>query len=102
MILEVVFEHESSEISVELSTESAEITVEFSEDAPLDAEFGEVSEIISENVPRYDGLYEVHPSFSGQVLGTAGMLMEENVKVEQIPLLRISNNSGGTTVIIGG
>lgn len=50
----------------------------------------------------YEGEYEVIPTFENQELDTSGVFLEKNVEVKPIPVLRVSNESGGQTVIIGG
>jgi hypothetical protein len=53
------------------------------------------------NVPVYKGAYTVIPSTSDQTLETAGMLLEQNTLIEEIPYSVVSNDSGGTTATIG-
>ena len=49
----------------------------------------------------YTGEYEVTPKMEEQVLNTAMKMMHKDVCVRSIPIHRISNASGGTTVYIG-
>ena len=50
----------------------------------------------------YDGPYEVDASFYyDKRLGTYGRTMTENVKVNRIPVLEVSNPQGGKTITIG-
>ena len=80
-----------------------ELNMEFHEsNMSFDMEFQEVIEITPDRVPAYDGPYSVKPSFEEQVLETAGLLLTADINVKQIPLSRVTNNSGGMTVIIGG
>jgi hypothetical protein len=53
------------------------------------------------NIPVYKGTYTVIPNTSDQTLETAGMLMEQNTLIEEIPYSVVSNDSGGTTATIG-
>lgn len=53
------------------------------------------------DLPLYDGAYEVTPSANDQTLYTAQKLLDSDVKVNKIPYTEVSNNSNGTTVIIG-
>jgi hypothetical protein len=53
------------------------------------------------NIPVYKGTYTVIPNTSDQTLETAGMLMEQDTLIEEIPYSVVSNNSGGTTATIG-
>lgn len=57
------------------------------------------------NVPNvfgdaYDGPYSVTPKVEEQVLHTQHKQMTDDVTVKAIPVYRVSNNSGGTTVYI--
>lgn len=55
----------------------------------------------SEGVP-YSGAYEVTPkTYVPVVLETMRRTMRDNVTVEKIPQFEVSNESGGTTLIIG-
>lgn len=57
--------------------------------------------IIIETYEKYDGEYEVIPTFEGQVLETKDKVMQNNVTVTEIPVFETSNTAGGTTVYIG-
>lgn len=53
--------------------------------------------------PEYTGEYVVTPKArEDQILETKGKQMAENVTVKEIPVYRVSNNSGGQTVYIAG
>ena len=56
---------------------------------------------VYKDVPKYEGEYEVTPRFVAQTLPTADRLMTKDVIIEEIPYAEVSNNSGGTTVVIG-
>ena len=60
-----------------------------------------VSAASDKNVPVYKGEYTVIPSAVDQTLDTAGMLMEQDTLIEEIPYSVVSNNAGGSTVTIG-
>lgn len=49
----------------------------------------------------YKGDYEVKPSFENQTLKTKNMAMEKDVNVKPISVTKVSNTSGGNTIIIG-
>ena len=50
----------------------------------------------------YSGQYSVTPrAFFDAILRTKDKVLEENIVVEQIPYTEVSNDAGGTTVIIG-
>lgn len=50
----------------------------------------------------YEGTYEVTPKFTEQKLLTANKVLAEDVTIEKIPITKVSNTSGGNTIIIGG
>lgn len=49
----------------------------------------------------YDGVYNITPTKSEQVLLTQDKLLQNNIIVQAIPLNKIENQSGGYTVNIG-
>ena len=49
----------------------------------------------------FDGPYKVKPTFENQTLQTKNMAMKENVEINPISITKVSNQSGGNTVIIG-
>ena len=51
---------------------------------------------------QYAGAYEVSPKFEEQILQTAEKVMTDNLKIKEIEITIVSNDSGGNTVIIGG
>lgn len=51
---------------------------------------------------NYEGTYEIRPSIDGDILETKNKLMAKDVVVDPIPYYEVSNEQGGTTVIIGG
>ena len=53
------------------------------------------------NVPVYKGPYTVTPRTSDQTLETAGMLLEQDTLIKEIPFSVVSNNMGGSTATIG-
>lgn len=102
MILQVEFAEMSSVLAVTFGQENTRFDLLFSEPETFDIDFGEVYEIISSDVPVYEDSYTVRPALVDQTLETEGLLMREDVTVEQIPIYVVSNNSGGNTVVIGG
>lgn len=55
------------------------------------------------SLPVYDGAYEITPSIDNeQALNTAQTFMDADVVIKKIPVTKVSNTSGGNTVIIGG
>ena len=57
---------------------------------------------VYEDVPLYEGKYTVAPKLSEQTLPTRKKFLSEDVRIEKIPITRVSNTSGGNTIIIGG
>lgn len=51
---------------------------------------------------HYKGNYSVVPKFQKQTLKTKNLVMDFDVDVPSIPIEKISNQSGGKTIIIGG
>ena len=51
---------------------------------------------------HYGGEYSVTPKFENQTLKTKNKVMDFDVNIKTIPIEKISNSSGGNTVIIGG
>lgn len=54
------------------------------------------------NADVYTGDYEVTPQTVGQELFTKQKFMADDVTVHAIPYYEVGNNSGGSTVYIGG
>lgn len=50
---------------------------------------------------RYEGDYEIIPTFETQVLDTAHKVLKDDISVSPIPVERFINQWGGETVIIG-
>ena len=65
------------------------------------ADFGEVYVVTKGGYESYDGSYEITPRLHEQVLNTSKKIMHDDVTIKEIPIARVSNTSGGTTVIIG-
>lgn len=64
-------------------------------------------DIESELIPvgeyeHYDGEYSVTPKLENQTLKTKNKVMDFDIDLKKIPIEKISNSSGGNTVIIGG
>lgn len=60
------------------------------------------TDVIGGDVAEYKGSYEVTPSLDEQTLPTSRKVMREDVIIKEIPITKVSNTSGGNTVIIGG
>ena len=91
MILDVIFAETNTILAVDFSAN----------DLQLFADFGEIHEIVSDVVPKYDGTYDVIPSTAAQILQTERKMMTDNVNIRSIPYAEVSNDSNGYTVTIG-
>lgn len=57
----------------------------------------------SDNLPTYDGAIVITPSISDvQTLLTEGKYNDANITVDKITVSKVSNTSGGNTIVIGG
>nr|DAK80094.1 MAG TPA: hypothetical protein [Caudoviricetes sp.] len=80
-------------------TQSADFLVEFSEDE-FSVDLGTTTVISS--APVYDGMYIVTPkNYEETELETKDKMMQKNVTVKKIPKYEVSNDFGGSTLIIG-
>lgn len=84
--LQLTIQHEIP-LDVDLSIEgNLELTINEGGGSPL---------------PYYDGAYEVTPRKVEQILETKNKSMRDDVKVNEIPYLEVSNPQGGLTATIG-
>ena len=51
--------------------------------------------------PEYEGVYDVTPSETAQILRTRETSMEADITVQAIPFAEVSNPAGGYTATIG-
>lgn len=56
---------------------------------------------VYEEVPEYEGSYDVTPKVEEQTLPTAEKFLQKDVTIKKIPYFEVSNTSGGDTVYIG-
>lgn len=56
---------------------------------------------VYEDVPEYQGEYEVTPRVVEQRMETKDKLLKDDVTIKSIPFFNVSNTSGGNTVYIG-
>lgn len=80
-----------SHAEIELSVNST-VKIEFD----VGVEIGKAGRL-----PDYDGEYEVTPRLEEQILPTKDKSMIDDVTVDPIGVLRVSNPSGGLTCTIG-
>lgn len=61
-----------------------------------------IPDSVIDNHQLYKGRYSITPMANfDQILRTENKILENNMIVEKIPYTEVSNNAGGTTVIIG-
>lgn len=71
-----------------------------SEDASVNCMI--VTEISHTGGTPYEGTYVVDPTFEQQTLQTTDKYLADDVTVNAINVVRVSNEAGGKTVYIGG
>ena len=77
--------------------------IEVDVDNPGEIDVSIEGELISVgDYKHYDGDYSVKPKFEEQILKTKNKVMDFDVDVKPIPVEKVSNPSGGNTIIIGG
>ena len=81
------------------------LAVEFTQSADFLVEFGEEEfqvDFVISSAPVYDGAYTVTPkNYEETELKTKDKMMQNNVTVKKIPKYEVSNDFGGSTLIIG-
>lgn len=71
----------------------------FVSDDVIKTNFGQIQPITEIN-NLYEGEYEVTPKMTEQMLPTKDRVLVKDVKIQPVPIFRVSNTSGGTTVYI--
>ena len=103
MIVKIDFTEIASEMLIDFEETDLSFDMGLSEsETQIDMDFGEITEVPAGDIETFDGPYAVRPALVDQTLETEGLLMRQDVTVEQIPIYIVSNNSGGNTVVIGG
>lgn len=101
MIIDVQFEEMDASFVTLFEEMDASFEASFeTNDLIFSAVFGEFIKVY-DDVPLYDGEYEVTPRVNEQTLPTAQRFLARDVKIEKIPYFEVSNSSGGKTVSIG-
>ena len=78
-------------------------TVSFNVSSASSLRFDLQAVLIEGGGKPYNGPYEVSPEFDTDIeLPTKGTMPKEDIAVLKIPKYEVSNESGGTTLIIGG
>lgn len=88
-------------LDVAFDRNAQHFAVAFSESGRFKAGFGQI-QAVTEYVggDPYSGAYEITPKVEAQTMPTKNKVMVEDVTVKAIPVYRVSNTSGGTTVYI--
>lgn len=82
-------------VEIGMGVGSNQIDIPFSTDTVINVEVVDV--------PEYTGEYVVTPlAYEQTILETTGLRMTDDVTVLEIPIVSVSNPSGGNTVTIGG
>lgn len=101
MIIDVQFvENDASFVALFEENDASFPTIFEESDTTFNAYFGELIKVY-DDVPQYEGTYEVTPKVTEQTLPTAQKFLARDVTIEKIPYFEVSNNSGGTTASIG-
>lgn len=58
--------------------------------------------IYASDFETYKGETVVTPKFEEQKLKTKNLVVEDDISVTAIPVVKVSNSAGGNTIIIGG
>lgn len=58
--------------------------------------------IYASDLETYKGETVVTPKFEEQKLKTKNLVVEDDISVTAIPIVKVSNSAGGNTIIIGG
>lgn len=88
-----------ADFKVTFASDATPMPVRFDSGEEVNADFGEV-QTVSIGGEVYKGDYAVTPKVNEQTLPTKGKLLIKDVTIKEIPVFRVSNTSGGTTVYI--
>lgn len=90
------------EYEIELELDDEEIDLDL-EDGDIDIEVDPSLQLIIKKTDAdpYEGVYDVTPRLTQQMLATEDKLMLDDVTVHPIPVVSTSNPYGGQTVVIG-
>lgn len=91
----------SPETNLEVGlSEQLKLFVEIPQQSKLDVKVGGQFYKVGD-YEFFKGPYEVKPTFENQTLKTKNMAMKDDVEIKPISVTKVSNQSGGNTVIIG-
>lgn len=90
----------STDNSFDMSIDGDDFNVELIQ-SEFDIDFAEAIIVQGERLPNYEGSYEITPRVVEQMLETKDKSMIDDVTVNAIPYVEVSNVGGGYTATIG-
>ena len=90
----------STDNSFDMSIDGDDFNVELIQ-SEFDIDFAEAIIVQGERLPNYEGSYEITPRVVEQTLETKDKSMIDDVTVNAIPYVEVSNVGGGFTATIG-
>lgn len=90
----------STDNSFDMSIDGDDFNVELIQ-SEFDIDFAEAIIVQGERLPNYEGSYEITPRVVEQMLETKDKSMVDDVTVNAIPYVEVSNVGGGYTATIG-
>ena len=90
----------STDNSFDMSIDGDDFNVELIQ-SEFDIDFAEAIIVQGERLPNYEGSYEITPRVVEQMLETKDKSMVDDVTVNAIPYVEVSNIGGGYTATIG-
>ncbi len=88
-------------IDTKIKPDTVEIKTSFVEsDISISTEFSDVIEVVTSDVPYYEGDYTVIPlAEEEKILETKNKLMSDDVTVKKVPIYSVDNEHGQTVSI---
>lgn len=90
----------STDNSFDMSIDGDDFNVELIQ-SEFDIDFAEAVIVQGDRLPNYEGSYEITPRVVEQMLETKDKSMVDDVTVNAIPYVEVSNVGGGYTATIG-
>lgn len=90
----------STDNSFDMSIDGDDFNVELIQ-SEFDIDFAEAVIVQGDRLPNYEGSYEITPRVVEQMLETKDKSMIDDVTVNAIPYVEVSNVGGGFTATIG-
>ena len=86
--------------SFNMSIDNDEFNIALSQN-DFDIDFAEAVIVQGERLPNYEGSYDITPMVLGQKLNTQNKSMVNDITVNAIPYVEVTNVGGGYTATIG-